>query len=49
MLSVTDTAFNFLILQLVLHTSDLSLLLFRILAPVCARSEDDIFAHAGGI
>ena len=49
MLSVTDTALNLLILQLVLHASSLGLLLLSILAPVCAWTENDILSNRGSI
>ena len=42
MLPITDTTLDLLVLQLILHTSSFSLLLLRVLAPVCARSEDDV-------
>lgn len=42
MLSVTDTTFDLLILQLVLHASSLSLLLLRIFSPVGAGSEYNV-------
>ena len=49
MLSVTDTTFDFLILQLILHRASLALLLLRILLPVRAGSEYDVFPSARGI
>ena len=49
MLAVTDTTLDFLVLQLVLHASGLSLLLLRILAPVAARSEDDVLSYTRGV
>ena len=49
MFPVTDTALNLLVLQLILHASDLCLFLLRILAPVRTRSEYDIFSNRGGV
>ena len=46
MLAVTNTTFDFLVLELVLHASGLSLLLLRILTPVRARSKYDVLSHA---
>jgi len=45
MLAVTDTTLDLLILQLILHTSNIRLLLLCILAPVNARSEYDVLSH----
>jgi hypothetical protein len=42
MLPITDTTFDLLVLQLILHTSSLGLLLLGVLTPVCARSENDV-------
>jgi len=49
MFTVTDTAFNFLVLQFVLHASGLGGLLLRIFAPVRAGSEYDIFSTRTGV
>lgn len=49
MVPVTDTALDLLVLQLVLHASDFSLLLLSIFAPVRTRSEYDIFSDGGGV
>lgn len=46
MLSSTNSALDFLILKLVLHASDLDLLLLRILAPVDARLENNVLANS---
>jgi len=44
MLSITNTTFDLLVLQLILHASSLSLLLLRIFSPVRAGSEYDVLA-----
>ena len=51
MLSVTDTALDFLVLQLVLHALGVGVvrLVLGILAPVYAGSEDDVLSDRGGI
>lgn len=51
MLSVTDTALDLLILQLVLHglRGCVATVLLGILAPVDTGSEDDVLGHRGGI
>lgn len=45
MLSVTDTTFDLLVLQLLLHAPNFGFLLLSILSPVCARSEYDVLSH----
>jgi len=49
MLSITDTALDFLVLQFVLHASSFSLLLLSILAPVCAWPENDVLSNGRSI
>ena len=46
MLAVTNTTFDLLVLQFVLHTANLGLLFLRILTPIRARSEYDVLSHA---
>ena len=49
MLTITNSTLDLLVLQLLLDTSRLRLLLFRILFPIRARSEDDVLTYWGGI
>ena len=42
MLPITNTTFDLLILQFILHASSFSLLLLRIFAPICAGSKYNV-------
>lgn len=49
MFAVADSTFDLFILQLRFHAVLLRLLLLAVFLPRHARSEDDVFADAGGV